>query len=139
MKKTFRRLFLIDRCFYRLWRIILWFKKGAESEGNRRLMSRLASCGWGGSLAGGIAIYSPKNVVIGNNVHIGDYARIQGNGGLRIGDNYHISRNFTLYTANHCYRGNRLPYDEVLELKPVVIGQIGTPRCFSEVYKGNTR
>jgi acetyltransferase-like isoleucine patch superfamily enzyme len=139
MKKSFRGLFLFDRCVYRLWRIIRWFKERVESERNRGLMLRLASCGKGVGLSRRIVIHSPKNVAIGNNVHIGDNAWIQGNGGLWMGDNCHISRNFTLYTANHCYGGNRLPYDEVLELKPVVIGQISTPRCFSEVYRGNTR
>ena len=121
--KKYARLFLFDRCIYRLWRIIRWFQQRAESESNRRLMSRLASCGKGVGFSGRIVIRSPKNVVIGNNVHIGDNAWIKGQGGLTIGDNCHISRNFTLYTVNHRYEGNRLPYDEQLVKKPVVIGR----------------
>jgi acetyltransferase-like isoleucine patch superfamily enzyme len=123
MKKYVLRLFLFDRCIYRLWRIILWFKRRAESESNRRLMLRLGACGQGVYFGGRTVIHAPKNVVIGNNVSIGDNAWIQGNGGLTIGDNCHISRNFTLYTANHRYTGDRLPYDEQLVKKPVVIGR----------------
>ena len=123
MKKSFRRLFLFDPCVYRLWRIIRWFQKRAELEGNRRLMSKLAACGQGVNFNGRTVIRSPQNVAIGNNVHIGDNAWIQGKGGLRIGDNCHISRNFTLYTANHRYNGTCLPYDDDFELKPVVIGR----------------
>jgi acetyltransferase-like isoleucine patch superfamily enzyme len=123
MKKPVLRLFLFDSCIYRLWRIIRWFKNRAELESNRRLMRRLGACGQGVGLHGRIVIHSPKNVAIGDNVHIGDNAWIQGNGGLKIGDSCHISRNFTLYTANHRYRGTRLPYDEGLDLKPVTIGR----------------
>lgn len=86
-------------------------------------MSRLAACGKGVGFYGRTVIHSPKNVAIGNNVHIGDNAWIQGDGGLQIGDNCHISRNLTLYTVNHRYRGDCLPYDEQLDLKPVVIGR----------------
>ncbi len=134
MKKHVFRLFLLDHCIYRLWRIVRWFQRRAESWSNRRLMSQLASCGKGVGFYGRIVIHSPKNVVIGNNVHIGDNAWIQGNGGLTVGDNCHISRNFVLYTANHCYEGDRIPYDEQLVKKPVVIGRnvwIGMNVCIA--------
>ena len=134
MKKPVLRLFLFDRCIYRLWRIVLWFKHRAESESNRRLILRLGACGQGIYFGGRTVIHHPKNVMIGNKVSIGDNAWIQGNGGLTIGDNCHISRNFTLYTANHYYRGNLLPYDKNLELKPVVIGRnvwIGMNVCIA--------
>jgi len=123
MKKSLRGWNLFNRCIYRLWRIILWFQRRAHVESNRRLISRLAACGRGTGFSGRIVIHSANNVEIGNNVHIGDNAWIQGDGGLTIGDNCHISRNFTLYTANHRFRGERLPYDDSLELKPVVIGR----------------
>ena len=68
-------------------------------------------------------ITSCENILIGNNVHIGNNAWIRAEGGLTIGDNTHISRNLVLYTINHCYDGCRLPYDEQLAKKPVVIGR----------------
>ena len=62
-----------------------------------------------------------NNIEIGNNVHIGDNAWIKGEGGLYIGDNTHISRNLVLYTVNHNYKGELLPYDNTEIKKPVVI------------------
>ncbi len=70
----------------------------------------------GVSYIGGI-----ENIEIGNNVHIGDNAYIAGSGGLIIGDNTHISRNLLLYTDNHNYNGDYLPYDNTYINKKVII------------------
>ena len=123
MKKPFPGLFLLDYCIYRLWRIVRKLREALASSINRRIMLRLGACGKGVRLHGRIIIHCPKNVEIGDNVHIGDNAWIQGDGGLRIGDNCHISRNLTLYTINHRYEGTRLPYDNEFDIKPVVIGR----------------
>ena len=53
---------------------------------------------------------------------------------MSIGDNTHISRNLVLYTCNHQYAGERLPYDEQVVLKPVEIGRnvwIGMNVCIA--------
>ena len=74
------------------------------------------------------------NLDIGNNVHINDGAYIRAEGGVTIGDNTHISRNMVLYSINHDYKGNLLPYDNNLILKPVVIGKnvwIGMNVCIA--------
>ena len=63
------------------------------------------------------------SIEIGNNVHIGDNAFIRGEGGLCIGDNTHISRNLLLYTMNHDYEGELLPYDSNMRYRPVTIGK----------------
>lgn len=63
------------------------------------------------------------NFEIGNNVHIGDNAHIKAEGGLYIGDNTHISRNLILYTVNHNYHGELLPYDDTEVEKKVIIEQ----------------
>ncbi len=62
-----------------------------------------------------------ENIEIGNNVHIGNNAWIRGEGGVYIGDNTHISRNLVLYTINHNYEGELLPYDDTFIKKKVVI------------------
>lgn len=62
-----------------------------------------------------------ENIIIGNNVHIGNNAFIRGEGGLFIGDNTHISRNLVLYTINHNYEGELLPYDKTHRYRKVVI------------------
>ncbi len=64
---------------------------------------------------------SIENIEIGNNVHIGNNAYISGSGGLYIGDNTHISRNLLLYTDNHNYNGEYLPYDNTSIEKRVII------------------
>lgn len=61
--------------------------------------------------------------VIEKNVHIGDNVFIRANGGLFIGENTHISRNFVCYTMNHDYEGQRLPIDDNDVYKPVHIGK----------------
>ena len=74
-----------------------------------------------------IKIYYPceitgfDNIEIGENVHINRGGLIRGEGGLKIGDNVHIGRNLVLYTINHNYKGDALPYDSTILKKPVVI------------------
>ncbi|NET33461.1 MAG: acyltransferase [Cyanothece sp. SIO1E1] len=66
---------------------------------------------------------------IHDNVHIGDNAFLSGRGGIKIGENTHISNNFVVYSSNHNYQASCLPYDDTHTLKPVVIGRnvwIGT-------------
>lgn len=88
---------------------------------NEYLKSLMAECGNGVRIYGNIRITSPENVSIGNNVHINMGAFMRAEGGLRIEDNVHIGRNLTVYTMNHNYQGECLPYDESLVYKPVTI------------------
>jgi|LSQX01.3.fsa_nt_gb maltose O-acetyltransferase len=92
------------------------------AEDNRKLMKRLKSCGRGCGFWGEISITGPEHMVLGENVHIGRNAFIRAEGGLSIGDNTHISRNLVLYTINHRWDGERIPYDNTMEAKPVQIG-----------------
>lgn len=78
------------------------------------IRKKLKKCGKNVHFNGISKIYGLENIEIGNNVHIGENAYIRGEGGLIIGDNTHISRNLVLYTVNHNYEGERLPYDEKL-------------------------
>jgi maltose O-acetyltransferase len=84
---------------------------------------RDATVGSGASLNGRVRITGASRLTLGANVHIGDGAFIRAEGGLRIGDNTHISRNVVIYTMNHRYEGQALPYDDGLILKPVTIGR----------------
>ncbi len=88
-----------------------------------RLKEKIRLIGEGCSFNGIIYISDPNYVVVGNNVHIGNNAFFHTAGGLTIGDNTHISRNVTIYTQNHNYQGGRLPYDDDLVHKAVIIGQ----------------
>lgn len=66
-------------------------------------------------------ITGPERMEVGNNVHINRGALIRAEGGLRIGDNVHIARNLTIYTINHNYEGQALPYDHTMIRESVVI------------------
>jgi len=75
-----------------------------------------------------IHVYFPSKITgtqfieIGRNVHINKGSFIRAEGGLLIGNNVHIARNITIYTVNHNYNGNALPYDSTSIKKPVTIG-----------------
>lgn len=88
---------------------------------NEYLKTKMGYCGDGVRLHGNLRITSPENIFIGNNAHINQGAFLRTEGGLRIGDNVHIARNLTIYTMNHNYHGNSLPYDSSLIYKPVTI------------------
>ena len=90
---------------------------------NRSHLERFKACGKGAGIWGPVFITGHDQIVIGDNVHIGGGAFIRGEGGLVIGDNTHISRNLLLYTRNHRYEGERIPYDDEHVAKPVTIGR----------------
>jgi acetyltransferase-like isoleucine patch superfamily enzyme len=62
-----------------------------------------------------------------NDLKIGDYTRIgEGcyffcRGGLIIKNNVQISRNVTIYTGNHNFNSNYIPYDNTHICSPVII------------------
>ncbi len=82
---------------------------------------RFAQCGPGLHICAPFEITKPESAYIGENVHINRGAFIRAEGGLRIGDHAHIARNLTIYTINHNFMGNFLPYDETMIEKPVTI------------------
>ena len=70
---------------------------------------------------GKFKIIHPAGLIIGNNVHIGENAFIHARGGVIIGSNTHISRNVTIYSVNHNYESNLIPYNSELIPRSVVI------------------
>lgn len=74
-------------------------------------------------------IYGKGTVFYSNNIKIGEYCRIgenfffHGKGGIEIKDNTILSRNVTIYSANHNYKSSTtIPYDDTYIEKPVFIG-----------------
>jgi len=59
-------------------------------------------------------------VQLGKNVHING-CRVYGQGGVTVGSNCHFAKGLVILTQNHNYRGRKLPYDESIIPKPVVI------------------
>jgi len=63
----------------------------------------------------------PENMQLGHNVHIGKDTEIQAAGGLKIGNNVVISYHCVLWSIDHNYEGELLPYDHARIRKPIVI------------------
>lgn len=103
--------------FFKAASQLIWLLSNEYSKRN------FGSCGKGVRIYGRFRVTAPQNLYLGDNVHINDNAFIRAEGGLRIGDHTHVSRNVVIYTMNHEYEGNRLPYDERRVLKPVEIGR----------------
>lgn len=88
------------------------------------ILGSFQSCGHGCKLHGEHWDFvEAKRLTLGNNVQIGNRAYFFCAGGLIIGDNTHISRNVTIYTANHDYTGDYVPYSSRYDHKPVQIGR----------------
>ena len=85
------------------------------------LQENSSECGDGVCVNGLLTVTDPRFLVIGNNVHLGARCYLYTQGGLAIGDNTHISRDVTIYTANHNYQGEALPYDVTSRKRPVLI------------------
>ena len=98
-------------------RQLVWYLSNEYSKRS------FGSCGKGVRIYGRFRVTSPQNLYLGDNLHINDNAFIRAEGGLRIGDHTHISRNMVIYTMNHEYEGVQLPYDERKVLKSVEIGR----------------
>ncbi len=87
------------------------------------LTETVGECGRGVRAYYPCRITGPASAKIGSNVHVNRGAYIRAEGGLTIGDNVHIGRNLVLYTINHNYEGQALPYDGTVIAKPVTIGR----------------
>lgn len=90
---------------------------------NQELKKAIQNIGGGVKFNGEIFISHPLMTIIGKNVHIGNNSFFFTKGGLTIGDNTHISRNVTIYTASHNYEGKQLPYDNTHIEKSVYIAE----------------
>lgn len=109
-------------------------RRWLNTRRSNQLISTLGSAGPDSEFTGSATVLGPAGIHLGSNVTIGDGAFIRGEGGLRIGDNTRISRNLVLYTTNHDYEGELLPYDKRQIKRPVEIGRnvwIGMNVCIA--------
>jgi len=122
IKRFFNKVFYIFiPILYRKLKVYQKLENNARKE---KLIQKLQSVGYGFKLNAEHYVFrAPRKIIIGNNVHIGNNIFIAGEGGLIIKDNTHISRNVSIYTTNHNYNGEALPYDNSTVYKPVVIGK----------------
>lgn len=72
---------------------------------------------------GDVQVYDAQRLTLGNHVRVGRGSFLFCMGGLYIGDGTIISRNVTIYTANHSTESSLLPYCDGYAEKSVVIGK----------------
>ena len=73
-----------------------------------------------------VAIYSPENMKIGNNIHIQPNCKFFAEGGVNIGEGCIIAHDVQVLTRNHNYDSydlEMIPYDWRYIEKAVVIGE----------------
>ncbi|MGF1590399.1 MAG: acyltransferase [Pleurocapsa sp.] len=104
-------------------RVTSWANSTVMNENHLWLKNQLKHCGKGVHFQGSIKIICPEKVVLDDNVIIGNNSYLDGRGGITIGQNTHISRNFVVHSSSHDYQGSCLPYDETYILKPITIGR----------------
>jgi acetyltransferase-like isoleucine patch superfamily enzyme len=83
-------------------------------------------------IRGRISVANPERLVIGDYARIGKNCFLFCTGGLSIGANTQISRNVVIYTANHSYNSDAIPYNDSYDCKSVSIGHsvwIGMNAC----------
>lgn len=66
-------------------------------------------------------IWGEESLQLGKNIHIGRHSAIMADGGVTIGDNVVISFNCVLWSIDHRYEGDSLPYDKARIRRPIVI------------------
>ena len=118
---------ILARCRLLLWpfhfitKLWQFFNSAIWLLSNEYCKSTLGACGDGVRIYGRFYLTAPSKLFIGHNVHINANAFLRTEGGLYIGNNVHIGRNLAIYTVNHNYKGQCLPYDADMILKPVKI------------------
>lgn len=96
--------------------------------------SKIKNKGKNVKLVGYSRFLNPENIKLGNNIRIGYGCFFFGKGGIEIGDNTILSRNITIYSSNHNYNSDIIPYDNSYVNKPVIIGRgvwIGMNVCIT--------
>tara|TARA_R110002124_G_scaffold170608_4_gene338207 strand:- start:15483 stop:16067 length:585 start_codon:yes stop_codon:yes gene_type:complete len=68
-------------------------------------------------------IINPDKLILGNNVRIGYNCFFFCSGGIKIGDNSIISRNVSIYSSNHDFTKEMIPYNCDYIHREVVIGR----------------
>jgi acetyltransferase-like isoleucine patch superfamily enzyme len=85
-------------------------------------LAKMHHCGKRVILFGRMNITGHSNISFGDDVFVGENARLQGGGGLTIGNNVIMSRNVTIYTLNHDWKSGCLPYGPSYAAKKVEVG-----------------
>lgn len=114
---------LINKLKKKVYETVRELEEEYTNKRNSWLLTNLKHCGNGIKFNGKVRIAFSQNVEIYNNVHINENAFLNGLGGIIIGENTHIARNFLAYSSNHNYSGACLPYDDTHIHKLINVGR----------------
>lgn len=93
-----------------------------EELHGKYVVSRIKNKGIDVRVHGRIIVHDYDQLKVGSYTRFGRNCFLFCKGGLLIGDNVQFSRNITVYTANHNFKSDTLPYDNTYILGKVVIG-----------------
>lgn len=113
--------FLIRAWLWTRSRLIRPFVRLRDQIHTAEVAYRLKKCGRGVCFRYPCDIYGAQHMEVGDNVFINRGALIRAQGGLTLGANVVIARNVAIYTYNHNFRGEALPFDRNSISKPVTI------------------
>lgn len=66
-------------------------------------------------------VWGEQGLALGEHVHIGGHTEIMAEGGITIGNNVVISYHCVLWSIDHRYEGDSLPYDKARLRRPIAI------------------
>jgi acetyltransferase-like isoleucine patch superfamily enzyme len=106
--------------FYRIYYKIIHYR--LRKAKGKAIISMIKNKGKDVRIHGDCVFLNHKNLSIGNLTRIGYGAFFYCAGGITIGENCQISRDVTIYSANHNFKSDVIPYNTSLIKEPVTIG-----------------
>jgi len=106
-------------------RIATWLERHRRDQQAREaelVMAQFGARGRDCILVPPFHITGPAHVRLGDNVHIGRNAFIRAHGGVEIGAHTVLSRNVVIYSVDHDYDDDLLPYSAGTRKSKVTIG-----------------
>lgn len=100
-----------------------WFMYRVREAWGKVHLKNIKNKGRNVRIVGYSRFLDADNIALGDGVQIGYGCFFFGKGGITIGDNTIISRNVTIYSANHDYSSDTVPYNGDYNLRPVSIGR----------------
>ncbi len=106
-----------------IYKFLSWnYDQFLRSQSREYLPEQFKEYGKDIKIDNNVLINMPNRVVLKDRVSIYSGTMINSQGGLYIGQNTGIGYNCTIFTVQHKYRNaQRIPFDNGVELKPVVI------------------
>jgi acetyltransferase-like isoleucine patch superfamily enzyme len=118
-----------------LYKVISWAYNDYLENGDGWPPEKFKEYGKGAIIDHNVHINFPERIVLKDCVRIHSGTGIDSRGGLYIGEHSGLACNCTVLTSQHRYRNAKnIPFDNVIELKPVVIREFVWDRLGGDDY-----